>query len=206
VAINRLYLQQHLNLKTEPLWLNQTHGNGVLELNDSILAKGQTAPEADGVWTKKANTPCLVLTADCLPILLCNGKGTVVSALHCGWRSIACGIIQKTAAILQNEVNDPIMAWLGPAISQDNYQVGEELREVFLKENSNHRNAFRKDEEPGKWRANLYQLAKNCLAESGITAIYGGEYCTFRDKDDFYSFRRQGKQSGSIGTLIYIAP
>lgn len=205
VAINRLYLQQRLNLKTPPLWLNQVHGNHVLELNERLLMQNQEEPEADGVWTKKADTPCLVLTADCLPVLLCNTQGTVVSALHCGWRSIACGIIQKTVSILQKEVGDPIMAWLGPAISQEHYQVGEEMREIFLKENPNHHNAFRKDDVPDKWRASLNQLAKNCLTESGVSAIYGGEYCTYRDKEDFYSFRRQGKQSGSIGSLIYIA-
>ncbi len=205
VAINRLHLQQRLNLAVEPLWLNQIHGNTVLQLNDALLETRPSEPAADGVWTTKVGVPCLVLTADCLPLLLCNTKGTVVSALHCGWRGIASGIIERAVAILKAQTSDPLLAWMGPTISQENYETGEEVRQQFLQLNPLHENAFKPGVRPGKWLGNLYQLATNCLRESGVNAVYGGEYCTYRDAQDFYSFRRQGKQSGSIGTLIYIS-
>src|SRR5262249_7416420 len=100
VAIKRLILQQKINLTQTPLWLNQTHSKTVLQIDEKRLKEGQNAPEADGLWTTSLKMPCLVLTADCLPVLLCDTKGTVVAALHCGWRGILAGIIEEAVGIL----------------------------------------------------------------------------------------------------------
>ena len=159
--------------------------------------------DADGAWTKCLNVPCVVLTADCLPLLLCDTKGTVVSAVHCGWRGILNGIIENAVQAIKPHTQGEIIAWLGPAIGPDSFEVGEEVRQQFMQHDRYAQQAF-KPKSSGKWLGDMYQLAKNRLHQSDIKAIYGGDFCTYTDAERFYSFRRD-KDTGRMATLIWLA-
>ncbi len=200
VRLNRLQLSQTFNFMYEPSWLNQTHSTNVI-VQKSV--NPQQEIEADGAITQLTGVPCVVLTADCLPLLLCNTEGTVVGAVHCGWRGIAEGIIENAINAIRLQTNHDILAWLGPAIGQSHYEVGTDMREKFLEHSLATNGAFVPSEKPNKWMANLYTLASMRLKERGVDQIYGGNYCTYTD-EQFYSFRRD-KQTGRMATLIWLA-
>ena len=199
---NRLQLSQSLNFMYDPIWLNQTHSTHVIELKKPDVK--DLSLDADGALTQLTYVPCVVLTADCLPLLLCDTQGTVVGAIHCGWRGIANGIIENALNAIRLKTNNDILAWLGPAISQNHFEVGDEVREQFLKHNLAASSAFIPGERPGKWMANLYILASQRLNEMGVRQIYGGDYCTYTDAARFYSYRRD-KETGRMATLIWLA-
>lgn len=199
---NRLLLSQSLNFMHEPIWLNQTHSTNVIELK--MTDEKNVSLDADGALTQLTYVPCVVLTADCLPLLLCDTQGTVVGAVHCGWRGIANGIIENALNAIRLKTNNDILAWLGPAIGQNHFEVGEEVREQFLKHNLSASSAFMPTKHPGKWMANLYTLASQRLNEMGVRQIYGGDYCTYTDAAQFYSYRRD-KETGRMATLIWLA-
>jgi YfiH family protein len=141
------------------------------------------------------------MTADCLPVLLCDVQATVVGAAHAGWKGLASGVLEATIADMQVNGSD-LMAWLGPAIGQDNFEVGDDVRDAFLDVQAKADIAF-KPGRPGKWYADIYALARQRLEALGVSNIYGGGFCTYRDTDRFYSFRRDGK-TGRMGTFIWL--
>lgn len=181
---------------SEPVWLEQVHGTSVANADRSGCL-----PMADACISRRSAAVCVVMTADCLPVLLCDVRGTVVGAAHAGWRGLASGVLEATLEDM-NVNNGDLMAWLGPAISQDSFEVGDEVREAFLDVQPQANIAF-KHGRPGKWYADIYALARQRLEALGVSNIHGGGFCTYRDTDRFYSFRRDGK-TGRMGTFIWL--
>ena len=200
VLANRARLYRELNLPHEPVWLNQVHKNNVVD-----AARVVDVADADGSFTCQSGVVCVVMTADCLPILLTDQDGEHVAAIHAGWRGLANGVIE--AALTKISANPgQMMAWLGPAISQAAFEVGEEVRALFLKQNPIYAQAFRNNiENNKKWNADLYGLARLRLEKSGVSAVYGGQWCTYNDAQRFYSYRRSG-ETGRMATLIWKDP
>lgn len=186
---------------TEPVWLNQVHGIRVID-----AAQCGCIENADGSFTKNNHVVCVTMTADCLPVLLCDKAGTVVAAVHAGWRSLCDGVIEeavKRMAVNNNE----LMAWLGPAIGPDAFEVGAEVRAQFVENDTKAERAFKPKAE--KWLGNLYQIAIQRLNNLGVTDVYGANqenhaWCTYTDKDRFFSFRRDGN-TGRMATMIWLS-
>jgi conserved hypothetical protein, YfiH family len=198
VQQNRSLLVDKFDLPHQPLFLTQTHSTKVIELPFT----GSNV-EADAVYTQQANQVCLVMTADCLPVLFFNKEGTEVAAAHAGWRGLCDGILEETVAKFKCPTSD-IIAWLGPAIGPTAFQVGEEIIEQFCAFDSNAKLAFIPDlTTRGKFLGNLYQLATQRLNKLGITEISGGGHCTYTEQDKFFSYRRD-KKTGRMASLIWI--
>ena len=196
VAENRQRLRQALNLPADPVWLQQVHGTAVVD-----AAVAGASPAADGTYCRQAGVVCAVLTADCLPVLLTDTAGECVAAVHAGWRGLAAGVIEQ-AVVAMGQPGERLLAWLGPAIGPQAFQVGSEVRDVFLAHDQAAAGAFRQDPH-GTWFADLYHLARQRLAEYGVTAVYGGGFCSFTDAERFYSYRRSGV-TGRMATLIWL--
>lgn len=203
VTQNRTQLCEQLGLQKTPQWLEQIHGVKV------VNAKGDgVVRTADGCFTDQPGQACVVMTADCLPVLLCNKQGTQVAALHCGWRSLAKGICAHGLQKFSGDAGD-IMAYLGPAIAQPNFEVGVDVLEAFFKSARSHEhreqiaNAFISAHRPLHFFADIYALARAELTALGIKEIYGGGYCTYADADRFYSYRRD-KVTGRMASLIWL--
>ncbi|MFM8454611.1 MAG: peptidoglycan editing factor PgeF [Gammaproteobacteria bacterium] len=230
VQKNRECLSKALNLRGEPFWLNQVHGVDAVCLNDfnqvqagdplqaadigyvnfqkdqKNVRQGQGA-EAPGAW---ANIP-VVLTADCLPVLMADTKGEQIAAIHAGWKGIAAGILERALSLFL-ELGIPknqVLIWLGPGIGPNAFEVGAEVRDLFLALNAENVRAFRtvaKNFGSGKYLGNLYQLAHNALGRAGALAqnIYSQYLCTYSDSERFFSYRRD-HQTGRMATLIWKA-
>ncbi len=183
-------------------WISQVHGVRVVTAEEAI-AQADASLEADAVDTATPGLVCTVLTADCLPVLLCDAAGTHVSAVHAGWRGLADGVIEQ--AVKRFPSHAEILAWLGPAIGPAAFEVGEEVRQAFLAQDVAAESAF-EPSLPGKWRCDLYALARQRLAALGVTQVFGGTECTFADTGIFYSFRRDGSQSGRMASCIWLTP
>ncbi|TDQ56227.1 hypothetical protein EDC45_2049 [Mesocricetibacter intestinalis] len=197
VKNNRTLLYQQFRLPHWPLFLNQVHGTRVISLPYT-----GTTPEADAVYSNKANQICLVMTADCLPVLFCNRQGTEVAAAHAGWRGLCEGVLERTLSNFNSPPSE-ILAWLGPAIGPNAFQVGAEVIERFARQDENARQAFIPDPHTaGKYLGDLYQIARQRLNRLGLTEISGGEQCTYQEKDKFFSFRRD-RQTGRMASLIW---
>ena len=203
---NRQLLPNYQNFT----WLNQTHSNICIDLG---MNQGLEDAEmqADACLSIKKNQVCAVMTADCLPVLLCDQQGTCVAAVHAGWRGLADGVIENT--VLKMPLNpNRLMAWMGPAISQRNFEVGGEVKEAFI----HYPQAFRQNNHTteDKYFADLYYIAKQKMLALGITQIFGGEYCTYQQSDLFFSHRRASHQAaiddipiattGRIVSAIYL--
>lgn len=197
VLQNRKILKETLGLPADPIWIEQTHSTIAINAHPD-----NRECEADASFSNELNQVCVVLTADCLPILLCNKKGTYIAAIHAGWRGLANGIIESTLIEL-NLPNEEWLAWLGPAIGPANFEVGDEVRSQFLLRHPEALYAFTPSSN-GRWLANLYALAKLSLLKQGIESIYGGQFCTYSDSKRFYSYRRDGTQTGRMASLIWI--
>lgn len=197
VLANRKRLIETGVLPHEPFWLNQTHSTNVVEAQQSAAL----IIDADASYTTQTNTVCAVLTADCLPLLLCNRQGTLVSAIHAGWRGLLNGIIEATLNTLSLPPGD-CLVWLGPAIGPTAFEVGSDVYQDFMNIDSAHQPYFLAIRQ-GFWFADLYALARYRLHKQGITHIYGGTYCTYTQDDLFYSFRRDN-QTGRMATLIWM--
>lgn len=198
VALNRQRLVEQHHLPHAPIYLNQTHSTKVIRLPYS----GQDL-EADAVYTNQPNQVCLVMTADCLPVLFCSQDGTEVAAAHAGWRGLCDGVLEQTVKQFSCPPNE-IMVWLGPAISQQAFQVGQEVIDQFCAFDPQAEQAFVPDPTTrGKFLGNLYQIAQQRLNKVGITQISGGDYCTYTDEQRFFSYRREGK-TGRMATLVWI--
>ena len=192
--------RHRLGLPAEPVWLNQVHGLAVVDAGKVLELASEQAIDADASYTNAAGVICAVLTADCLPVLLCDRAGTRVAAVHAGWRGLAAGVIERAVTALQLP-GEQLLAWLGPAIGPHAYEVGDEVRETFLQGDADADTAFRPNR-PGHWWMNIYQLARQRLADMGVTEVYGGEHCTYQDKDNFYSYRRDGV-TGRMASVIW---
>lgn len=196
VRANRARLRQQL--PAEPGWLKQVHSARVVELGRDPNR------EADAVFTREARQVCAVLTADCLPVLFCDRAGSVVAAAHAGWRGLADGVLEATVAAMQAEPGE-VMAWMGAAIGPQAFEVGDEVRLAFVNAHPEAETAFLPHpvSGPGKWLADIYQLARIRLNRVGVRAIYGGGRCTFGETDSFFSYRRDGA-TGRMASLIWI--
>jgi YfiH family protein len=193
VAENRRRLTGHFGI--QPAWLSQVHGVNVAHANPAEIA------EADASWTSTPGIACTVMTADCLPALFCDRAGTRVAAAHAGWRGLAAGVLEATVDSLQVP-GDEILVWLGPAIGAQAFEVGAEVREAFIATHPETDQAFVPGAQPGKFIADIYALARLRLAAHGITAVYGGGFCTVSDQR-FYSYRR-GARTGRFASLIWL--
>lgn len=193
VLQNRAIVKNMLDLPDDPAWLEQIHSAQVVDAANMGLLK-----RADASYTDKPGVVCAVMTADCLPVLVCASDGSRVAAIHAGWRGLLAGIISNTLAAM---VLDNVLVWLGPAIGPNCFEVGDDVRDAFLQKNADFAFAF-KAQGSGKWLADIYQLARIDLAALGINKIYGGAFCTFTGQDRFYSYRRD-KETGRMATLIW---
>jgi len=203
VNTNRQRLFTQLNLPSKPYWLNQTHGTCVVDV--SVLEHSlpdATTIAADAAVTSKSNKVCVVMTADCLPVLFCNRAGNRVAAAHAGWKGLADGVIEATIRALAVHPAE-LLVWLGPAIGPDAFEVGPEVRSQFIQHDSVASQAFRPGRE-GRFLADIYQLARIRLQRQGVDAIFGGHWCTFSDSDAFYSYRRDG-ETGRMASLIWFS-
>lgn len=198
VAQNRLELCLQLGLPMAPLWLNQVHGTNVVCADETLM---NIAPTADASFSTEVGRACAVLTADCLPVLFCSLDGQWVAAAHAGWRGLAAGVLEATLASFPGKKSE-LLAWLGPAIGPQSFEVGEDVYAVFTLQDPEARAAFK--EQPGtKFKADLYTLARQRLNKAGLTAIYGGGFCTYSEPDRFYSYRRDGV-TGRMASLVWI--
>jgi len=197
VQANRALLRTEL--PAEPAWLTQVHGAGVID-----AAVTSPATEADASVANMPGVVCAVQTADCLPVLLCDRAGAVVAAAHAGWRGLAGGVLENAVQAMRARGAGEIMAWLGPAIGPDSFEVGEDVRAAFVERNPQAAVAFRaRPGIPGKYLADIYMLARQTLAAAGVDAVYGGGRCTVRERDCFYSYRRD-RVTGRMASLIWI--
>jgi YfiH family protein len=197
VAENRRRLRTVLGLPGEPLWLAQVHGTAVARAGD-----GRGGAPADAAVASAPGEVCAVLTADCLPVVLADRDATRVAVAHAGWRGLAAGVIEATLEALDRPP-ERLVAWLGPAISQPAFEVGEEVRAAFLVRSPEYAAAFAGNPR-GRFQADLYTLARITLARLGLTSIHGGGWCTAREPARFFSYRRDGT-TGRMATLVWLA-
>ena len=200
VIKNRAILKKDLNLPSDPIWLNQTHSTNVISLDNPI-----TNLNADASFTTKPNTVCAVLTADCLPLLICTKTGTKVAAIHAGWQGLLNGIIESTINALEEDGNN-LLVWLGPAISNKAFIVKDDVRDVFVEKNAEAKIAFTpvSNDINDSWHADLYLLARLRLTKYNITNIYGGTFCTYNEPKKFFSFRRDNGITGRMASIIFV--
>ena len=196
VRLNRGKLADGFGLPSEPVWLNQIHSTQVKRVNLAPVTES-----ADASWTDKPGVVCAVMTADCLPLLLCDHTGVRVAAAHAGWRGLLNGIIESTLEALAVP-GSQLLAWMGPAIGPDAFEVGDEVRQAFVAVDPGAATAFQAKGD-GKWLADLYALTSRRLRAQGVDRISGGEYCTYTDSDRFFSYRRDGV-TGRMASLIWI--
>lgn len=199
VACNRTFLQQRAGLPDMPVWLIQTHSTRVLNL-DTFHSEDDR--HYDACYTSKSNTVCAILTADCLPILVCSPQTGEIAAMHAGWRGLCNGIVENTIELFQSEP-EAILVWFGPAIGPEKFEVGVEVKSAFEAFSPEACAAFTLiDPHNQKYHADLYALARQRFALLGIAAVYGGEYCTFSQPDLFFSYRRQST-TGRMVSFIW---
>lgn len=197
VKTNRTLLVEKFGLPQKPIFLTQTHSTRVLQLPYS-----EQNLEADAVYTNVPNQVCVVMTADCLPVLFTTTSGNEVAATHAGWRGLCDGVLEETVKYFQAKPED-IIAWFGPAIGPKAFQVGIDVVEKFVAVDEKAKLAFQPDAiEEGKYLSNLYQIATQRLNNLGITQIYGGNHCTFNEKEKFFSYRRDN-QTGRMASVIW---
>ncbi len=193
VLQNRQQLMELLHLPGDPQWLYQTHST------HCVITEKDPNRNADASITRSMKHPLAILTADCLPIMLCNVQGTEIAAIHAGWKGLARGIIENTLDKMESLTTD-VLAWIGPSICHKCYEVGEEVYQTFTDTYPLSKHAF--NPVNGKWQANLPQIAEIVLNSKGIKAVYQSGLCTFELKNELYSYRRTS-QTGRIATLIW---
>ena len=198
---NPLHVKKNRNalstlLPSEPRWLNQVHGTNVVSW-DKADGPGT---EADAIISSQPGQVCAVLTADCLPVLFCNQAGTHIAAAHAGWRGLAAGVLEATVMAMECEPAD-LIAWLGPAIGPQAFEVGTDVYDAFINLNRENATAFKPHHD--RWIADLYQLARYTLTRVGIKQVFGGDYCTFTKTEKFFSYRRDGV-TGRMASLVWL--
>ncbi|WP_340121625.1 peptidoglycan editing factor PgeF [Methylobacter svalbardensis] len=195
VTQNRQIIKGLLGLPGDPVWLDQIHSHRAVQAVTS-----EPLQQADASYTSESGIVCAVMTADCLPLLVCSTDGSQVAAIHAGWRGLLTGVISNTVSAMQQS---DLLVWLGPAIGPDCFEVGAEVRDAFLAKSAVFIPAF-KPQSNGKWLADIYQLARIDLGLLGIDKVYGGGFCTVTEQERFYSYRRD-KETGRMATLIWRA-
>ncbi len=180
-------------------YLNQVHGATVASIER--VRESAVPVDADAVTGRRPGDHCAVRTADCLPLLFCARDGSEIAAAHGGWRGVEAGIIENTVAALESDAAD-LLVWLGPAISQGAFEVGDEVREAFLASDPGSGACFEANAR-GRWQADLYGLARRRLHKCGVRAIYGGDWCTVRDERLFWSYRR-GRDTARMVSFIHL--
>jgi YfiH family protein len=194
VARNRELLQQ-LNLPAEPCWINQTHGT------HAVTLELDSSRDADAAITRLPGVVAVVMTADCLPILVCNRDGGEVAAVHAGWRGLQAGVIQRTLASMES-CSEQLQAWIGPGISQQNFEVGGEVRSAFI-DSIQDAESFFKENRKGHWLCDLAGLAERVLKSQGVVDVYRDPGCSYREAERFFSYRRNAT-TGRMASLIWI--
>jgi len=197
VARNRAIVREHL--PAAPRWLAQVHGTAVVAVDELAASAVATA---DAAMARTPGHVCAVLTADCMPLLLADAAGTCVAVAHAGWRGMAAGVIENAVRALGVAPGE-VIAWLGPAIGPEAFEVGHDVHQAFTTDDPGATQAF-VPQRDGKFMADLYALARRRLARAGVVRVHGGGFCTQRDTARFYSYRRE-KRSGRMGAFIWIA-
>jgi YfiH family protein len=196
VLANRALLSKHYNLPSAPVWINQTHSKMSVDADST-----SSMVNADASYSKKPGTVCGVLTADCLPVFICNKEGTAVGIAHAGWRGLVDGVIESLIESLDCNGED-LIAHLGPAISQLSFEVGGEVKSQYLSKNKNFKNCFVYLN--NKYYLDLYDAARVVLKSLGVASISGGNRCSYKESDQYFSYRRDGKYSGRMAHLIWM--
>ena len=198
VEENRRRLREYLELPAEPAWLTQVHGSRVADLDE----EGPGGPRwpADGAVTRTAGRVCGIQVADCMPVLFASADGRAIGAAHAGWRGLAGGVLEAVVAAMRAPP-EGLSAWLGPAIGQGHFEVGEEVRAAFLAADPQGAAAFTASPR-GRWQCDLYGLARRRLAALGVRQVYGRNWCTYDDARRFFSYRRDGR-CGRMAALIW---
>jgi len=203
VLKNRQLVSTQLQIPSKPQWLNQTHSTDVIELP---FHSDQHNNKADAVWTNKNNVVCAILTADCLPVFFYHPLENSIAVAHAGWRGLAAGIIENTISAMTSSV-EYLKVWLGPAIGPRQFEVGEEVRDIFCEYDPEVKNCFSTsiyNDDEKHFMADIYRLAKARLYNAGVRNITGGNYCTFSEPQHFYSYRRDG-ESGRMANLLWLS-
>jgi len=196
VADNRLLLSAQCVFSRPPQWLTQVHGTQLVKArNDGLVV------EADACWSDEVGQPCVVMTADCLPVFFTNTRGNRVAVAHAGWRGLVDGVLEQTLTVFPDP--SAVLAWLGPAIGPLAFEVGDEVRTQFCAVIEESAMAFVPSDNPGKWMADIYQLARLRLNRAGVQRVSGGDYCTFSQAELFFSYRREGV-TGRMASVIWI--
>lgn len=212
VADNReqlLCALQKISACAAPQWLNQVHGTVVIEADRDVQQRLHHAPDADAVTTTERGLPCVVMTADCLPVFFCDQAGTRVAVAHAGWRGLCDGVLEATLATFSDA--STVLAWMGPAIGPEKFEVGEEVRRAFVEkpaEKQADRQAavlacFQPSHNAGRWMADIYALARLRLQAAGVKSVHGGGLCTVTDSKRFFSYRRDGR-TGRMASVIWL--
>ena len=200
VAQNRAGLRASLELPAEPAWLEQVHGSQVIDLDGQTAVEPQPPRRGDAAVSHSLNHVCVVQVADCMPVLFAAADGSRVGAAHAGWRGLAGGVLEATVRAMHTPPAE-LHAWMGPAIGQAYFEVGEEVRAAFLAADAEAATAFIANER-GRWQCDLYALARRRLAGLGVTSVHGDGWCTFSDAGRFFSYRRDGR-CGRMAALIW---
>ena len=200
VLANRERLAKELNLPNEPAWLNQGHGNNIIRLGSTNNSE-VTISTADGSYSTETDKVCVVMTADCLPLLLCDGEGQQIAAVHVGWRGFSKNII---TAVLDQFIcpNEKILAWLGPCICARHYETGAEVYDACLSIFNEAKQAF-SPTRPQHWQTDLHKLVSLYLQEQGLNKIHGEPRCTYHESESFFSYRKH-KNTGRMASLIWM--
>ena len=196
VLANRDLLLRRYNLPSAPVWINQTHSKMSVDADST-----SSIVNADASYSKKPGTVCGVLTADCLPVFICNKEGTAVGIAHAGWRGLVDGVIESLIESLDCNGED-LIAHLGPAISQLSFEVGGEVKSQYLSKNKNFKNCFAYLN--NEYYLDLYDAARVVLKSLGVASISGGDRCSYKESDQYFSYRRDGKSSGRMAHLIWM--
>lgn len=211
VAANREALKTKLEV-SHIQWLEQVHGTGVIDIAGIADTALSQPPQADAIYCQQTGIACAILTADCLPVIFCSDDGKEIAVAHAGWRGLAAGVLQQTLKKFKVPPKH-ILAWLGPAIGPCHFQVGDEVKQTFTETTPELAACFtasirKGQEKTPHWNADLFQLARTILLESGLTLISGGGVCTYCENQHFYSYRynhERDQQSGRFATLISLS-
>ena len=195
VKANRLYLKKLLDLPSEPLWLNQEHGIHIIEAGQSDNYN------ADGIYTDQPGKVCVIMTADCVPLLICDSQGKRIAAIHVGWRGFSAGIVSEMIGRF-NDINNELLVWIGPHISMENYEVGEDVYQACISRDLALKKAFTENNN-GRWNASLELMIRHELSAQRVSHISSSGKCTFALKHEFFSYRRD-KNTGRMASLIWI--
>ncbi len=200
VAENRRRVRESLQLPEEPVWLEQVHGTAVLNLD---IANAPGSRRADAAVTRCAGRVCAIQVADCMPVLFASRTAAVLGAAHAGWRGLAAGVLEATVEAMR-EPPDRLLAWLGPAIGPEHFEVGDEVRTAFLDRDARAAVAFTRNSR-GRWQCDLHALARLRLDSLGVPHVFGGGGCTYTESARFFSFRRENR-CGRMAALIWLHP